>query len=63
VERDPAGFYAKLAERWAEAAVKVQAISEKEYRAWLAALHAEQAAERYFAGITHLFVWGSRSAS
>jgi ubiquinone/menaquinone biosynthesis C-methylase UbiE len=63
LEQDPAGFYAKLAERWAEAAVEVQAISEGEFRTWLAALHAEQAAKRYFAGITHLFVWGSRPVS
>jgi hypothetical protein len=35
------------------------AISEEEWHRWLATLHAEQAANRYFAGLTHLFVWGA----
>jgi hypothetical protein len=39
------------------------AISEEEWDRWLAALHAEQAANRYFAGLTHLFVCGRRPAS
>jgi arsenite methyltransferase len=63
LERDPAGFYAKNAERWAEAAMRFGAISEEEWHGWLAALYAEQAANRYFAGLTHLFVWGRRLAS
>jgi hypothetical protein len=62
-ERDPAGFYAKNAERWAEAAMRFGAISEEEWHSWLAALYAEQAANRYFAGLTHLFVWGRGLAS
>ena len=44
LERDPAGFYAKHAEMWAEAAVSTEAISEEERQRWLTALHAEQAA-------------------
>ena len=62
LEQDPAAFYAKLAERWAEAALRAGSISEEEWRHWLTALHAEQAANRYFAGLTHLFVWGRRPA-
>jgi ubiquinone/menaquinone biosynthesis C-methylase UbiE len=60
VERDPAGFYAKLAERRAAVAVQAGAITENEERGWLAALRAEQAAGRFLAGQTHLFVWGIR---
>jgi ubiquinone/menaquinone biosynthesis C-methylase UbiE len=60
LERDPDGFYAKNAERWAEAATRFGAISEQECQRWLAGLHAEQAANRYFSGITHLFVWARR---
>jgi ubiquinone/menaquinone biosynthesis C-methylase UbiE len=60
LERDPAGFYAKLAEMWAEAAVRTEAVSEEERQRWLTALHAEQAAHRFLAGITHLFIWGRR---
>ena len=63
LERDPEGFYAKNAERWAEAATRFRAISEEECHGWLAGLHAEQAANRYFSGLTHLFVWGRRPAS
>ena len=63
LERDPAGFYAQNAERWAAAAMRFGAISEEELHRWLAALHAEQAANRYFAGLTHLFLWGRRPAS
>lgn len=62
MERDPNGFYAQLAERWAGVAMEVGAITEEEHRRWIATLHAEQAANRYVAGMTHLFVWGRRSA-
>ena len=60
VERDPAGVYAKLAERRAAIAVQAGAITENEQRDRLAALQANQAAGRFLAGQTHLFVWGSR---
>lgn len=60
LERDPAGFYAGTCERAAEVALAAGAISEAERRAWLDALHAEQAAGRFLAGRTHLFVWGTR---
>ncbi|HSE93563.1 MAG TPA: methyltransferase domain-containing protein, partial [Methylomirabilota bacterium] len=60
VERDPAGFYARLAERRAAVAVQAGAITVDEQREWLAALRAEQAAGRFLGGQTHLFVWGTR---
>ena len=56
LERDPGGFYARNAERWAEAALRAGAISEAEWRRWLADLSVEQRKGRYFAGLTHLFV-------
>ncbi len=58
LERDANGFYAKHAERWAGVALEVGAISEEEHGRWIAGLHEEQAAGRYFAGLTHLFIWG-----
>ena len=62
LERDPAGFYAGNAERAAETATRSGAITEAERQRWLDALHAEQAAGRFLAGRTHLFVWGTRPA-
>ena len=58
IEVGPSGFYATATEWAAETAVKVQAISEEERQGWLAALHAEQAAGQFVAGLTKLFVWG-----
>lgn len=63
LERNPDGFYAKNAERWAEVAMRFGTITQEEYQRWLAALHAEQAASRYFSGLTHLFVWARRPYS
>jgi ubiquinone/menaquinone biosynthesis C-methylase UbiE len=60
LERDPAGFYAGVAERAAEIAVETGTVTEAERRAWLDALRAEGAAGRYLAGRTHLLVWGMR---
>lgn len=60
LERDPAGFYAGVAERAAEIAVETGTVTEAERRAWLDALRAEGAAGRYLAGRTHLLVWGIR---
>jgi ubiquinone/menaquinone biosynthesis C-methylase UbiE len=62
LERDPAGFYAGNAERAAETATRAGAITEAERQGWLDALHVEQAAGRFLAGRTHLFVWGTRPA-
>ncbi len=59
-ERHATGFYAALAERGADVALQIGAITEGERRRWLDALRAEQEAGRFFAGQTHLFVWGIR---
>ena len=56
-----AGFYAlSAAERWPPIAVQVGAITEDERQRWLDQLRAVQAAGGFVAGITHLFVWGTR---
>lgn len=60
VERDPSGFYAKQAEIWATAAAVSGAITQEERETWVATLRAEQAANRFLAGLTHLFIWGRR---
>jgi ubiquinone/menaquinone biosynthesis C-methylase UbiE len=62
LERDPAGWFAHLTAFRAEAAVRVGAITEQERDTWLAALRAQQAAGRFLAGQTSLFVWGKRPA-
>lgn len=60
LERDRSGFQARDAFQMAELAVQVEAITAEEHRRWLDDLHAEQAAGRFLAGRTHLFVWGIR---
>ena len=60
LERDPAGFYAAVAERRSHGAMLAGAITEAEREEWLRALRAEQAAGRYLGGTTHIFAWGIR---
>jgi ubiquinone/menaquinone biosynthesis C-methylase UbiE len=60
LESGPSAFYATLAERAAELAVRVEVITAEEHRRWLDAFHAEQAAGRSVTGLTHLFVWARR---
>jgi ubiquinone/menaquinone biosynthesis C-methylase UbiE len=62
VERDPEGYYASLAPMRADQAARSGAISDEERERWLAALRAEQSANRFLAGLTHLFIWGRRPA-
>lgn len=62
LEADPRGFYADMMERAAEAALKIGAIAESEYRGWLDALHAEQTRGPVIAGRLHIFAWGRRPA-
>jgi ubiquinone/menaquinone biosynthesis C-methylase UbiE len=62
LETDASGFYAGAAERIAETAVKAEAITEQERQRWVDALHEEQAAGRFIAGLTQLFVWGTKSS-
>jgi arsenite methyltransferase len=60
LERDASGFYAWYAVRAAEVAVESGAISAEERQGWLDAFRAEQAAGRSLAGMTQLFIWGTR---
>jgi ubiquinone/menaquinone biosynthesis C-methylase UbiE len=60
LERDPAGFYAGLAERSAETAEKAGAITSEERARWLADLRRTQQAGRFLGGRLHIFVWGTR---
>src|SRR5262245_4021466 len=53
-------FYASMADRCAEAAVKVGAVTELEGRAWLCAFHDQGALGPIVAGRLHIFVWGRR---
>jgi ubiquinone/menaquinone biosynthesis C-methylase UbiE len=63
LERDPAGFYAGVAERAARIAVETGVMTEDERRRWWDTLCAEAAAGRFLGGRTHLFVWGTRPGS
>jgi SAM-dependent methyltransferase len=58
-DRGPKGFNASLAEIGAAVAVQAGTITEAERVRWLDQLHAEQAAGRSVAGLTHLFVWAT----
>jgi SAM-dependent methyltransferase len=49
------------AERAADTAVRAGAISEDERRGWLEAVRAERASGGFLAGLTLLFVWGTRA--
>jgi ubiquinone/menaquinone biosynthesis C-methylase UbiE len=60
VETDPTGFYSTRAERHADAALQAGVITEPERARWLEALRAEQASAGFLAGLTLLFVWGTR---
>jgi ubiquinone/menaquinone biosynthesis C-methylase UbiE len=58
IETDPEAFYAGTALRALDWALQAEAISEDERERWLDGLRAEQAAGRFVAGLTHLFIWG-----
>jgi ubiquinone/menaquinone biosynthesis C-methylase UbiE len=60
LERDPDGFYARVAELRARGAVEVGAISAEEEERWLEALRAVREAGRFVGGQTHLFAWGAK---
>ena len=62
LETDPQSFYAGLAKRSAETALKAGAITEAEHRAWLEALLAEQLRGPVIAGRLHIFIWGYKPA-
>jgi ubiquinone/menaquinone biosynthesis C-methylase UbiE len=62
LETDLQSFYANMAERCAEVAVKVGAITESERSAWLEAFHDQGARGPIIAGRLHIFVWGHKPA-
>jgi ubiquinone/menaquinone biosynthesis C-methylase UbiE len=62
LETDPQSFYAGLAERSAEVALKAGAITADERSRWVQALHAEQARGPVLAGRLHIFVQGRKPA-
>jgi ubiquinone/menaquinone biosynthesis C-methylase UbiE len=62
LETGPRSFYASMADRCAEVAVKVGVIAEFERRAWLDALHEQEAQGSIVAGRLHIFVWGRKPA-
>jgi ubiquinone/menaquinone biosynthesis C-methylase UbiE len=62
LETEPRSFYASMADRCAEVAVKVGVITEFERRAWLDAFHEQEAQGSIVAGRLHIFVWGRKPA-
>jgi ubiquinone/menaquinone biosynthesis C-methylase UbiE len=62
IETDGHSFYATMADRCADAALKAGAITESERSAWLAGLHDQVARGPIIAGRLHIFVWGRKPA-
>ena len=60
LETELQSFYANMADRCAEVAVKTGAITEFEGRAWLDAFHKQGAQGPIVAGRLHIFVWGRK---
>ena len=55
-------FYGDMADRSAEVAVKIGAITESEGRAWREAFHEQGRQGPIIAGRLHIFVWGRKPA-
>jgi len=53
-------FYASMADRCAEVAVKAGVVTESEGRAWLRTFHDQGAQGPIVAGRLHIFVWGRK---
>lgn len=62
IETDGHSFYATMADRCVDAAVKAGAITESERSAWLGGLHDQVARGPIIAGRLHIFVWGRKPA-
>jgi ubiquinone/menaquinone biosynthesis C-methylase UbiE len=60
LETDVQSFYAGMADRCAEVAVKAGAVTESEGRAWLRAFRDQGAQGPIVAGRLHIFVWGRK---
>ena len=62
LETERQSFYGNMADRCAEAAVKMGVVTESEARAWLDAFHEQGARGPIIAGRLHIFVWGRKPA-
>jgi ubiquinone/menaquinone biosynthesis C-methylase UbiE len=62
IETETQTFYASMADRCAEAAVKMGVITESESRAWLDAFQEQGVRGPIIAGRLHIFVWGRKPA-
>ena len=62
LETDLQSFYANMAQRCAEVAVKTGAVTEIEGRRWLDAFREQGAQGPIVAGRLHIFVWGRKPA-
>lgn len=62
LETDLQSFYANMADRCVEVAVKVGVITEFEGRAWLNSFREQGAQGPIVAGRLHIFVWGRKPA-
>jgi hypothetical protein len=62
LETDLQSFYANMADRSVEVAVKAGVITEFEGRAWLQAFREQAAQGPIIAGRLHIFVWGRKPA-
>jgi SAM-dependent methyltransferase len=62
LDTERGSFYANLAERSADVAVKAGAISDAERNVWVAAFHAQHEQGPIVAGRLHVFVWGRKTA-
>jgi ubiquinone/menaquinone biosynthesis C-methylase UbiE len=62
LETDLESFYARMADRCVEVAVKAGAITELEGRGWLDRFHEQAAQGPIVAGRLHIFVWGRKPA-
>jgi len=62
LETDVQSFYASMAHRCVEVAVKTGAVTEIEGRRWLDAFRQQAAQGPIVAGRLHIFVWGSKRA-
>jgi hypothetical protein len=60
IETHSQSFYASMADRCAEAAVKTGVVSEIDGRAWLQAFRQQAAHGPIVAGRLHIFVWGRK---